>query len=531
MPEINGPEAVRMKLKSGIAPVAIAAVLLAGTACTGKTNSPSDTAASASTVRTPLMSDPPPLDPDTFYQPEGLLIMTAAYQGLLTYAPGSTKIDGLLATKWDVSPDGLTYTFTLRDGVKFSDGTPFDSAAAKASFQRRIDMKGGPSYMLDEVKDMQTPDPQTFVVTLNKPVAPFLDYLASPYGPLMTSPTAVSQNETGGDHASAWLASHTAGTGPYELTEAVPASHYTMVANKNFWGQTPQITTVKLPVVATAAVQRLQLGNGELDMILHGLSKVDYEALAAGPNTEVLQENALVKSMIMVNPASQVFGARDACVALEAALDEKALTTQIFGAQGEPSTQFYPVGMLPEGAVPDVHDYDPAKLAEVGKAGGNVVIGYPTGDSSLQDLANHLQVILQQAGLTATIRDFPLAQFFALPENPDQRPDLMLASMNPDAAHPDTWSRIYQYTNAPVNIQGCSVPEADKLMDAGSIEPDPAKSQALYIDAGKAYRDSLCWVNISDLHNTIAARKGYSGWQSQPAWMWDTDFSTLKYGQ
>ncbi|WP_099245803.1 ABC transporter substrate-binding protein [Mycobacterium sp. shizuoka-1] len=518
-----------MKIRSGIAPLAIATLLLAGTACSAKTNSPNEAGATASTVRTPLMSDPPPLDPDTFYQPEGLLIMTSTYQGLLQYAPGSTKIAPLLATKWDVSPDGLTYTFTLRDDVKFSDGTPFDSAAAKASFQRRIDMAGGPAYMLADLKDMQTPDPHTFVVTLTKPVAPFLDYLASPYGPLMTSPTAVAEHASGNDHASAWLASHTAGTGPYELTEAVPASHYTMTANKNYWGTAPQITSVKMPVVATAAVQRLQLGNGELDMILHGLAKVDYDALAGGPDTEVLQENALIKTMIMVNPASAVFSSRDARAALSSALDVNALTTQVFGAQGAPSTQFYPIGMLPDGAVPDTHDYDPAKLAAVGKSGGDVQIGYPTGDSSLQDLANQLQVILQQAGLKATIRDFPLAQFFALPENPDQRPDLMLASMNPDAAHPDTWSRIYQYTNAPVNIQGCSVPEADKLLDAGSIEPDPAKSQALYIEAAKAYRDSLCWVNISDLHNTIAARKGYSGWQSQPAWMWDTDFSTLKH--
>src|ERR1700704_1400704 len=283
-----------MKVKSGVTYLAATALLLAGTACSGGSNSPTDSAALTSSVRSPLLSDPPPLDPDVFYQPEGLLSMTSAYQGLLHYAPGTTKIDGLLATKWTVSPDGLTYTFTLRPGVKFADGTPFDSAAAKASFQRRIDMAA-------DLKDMQTPDPLTFVVTLKKPVAPFLDYLASPYGPLMTSPTAVTQHASGGDHATGWLASHTAGPGPYELTEAVTASHYTLSANKNYWGDAPQITTVSLPVMTATAVQRLQLSTGQLDMILHGLSKGDYEALATGPNTEVLQGNALVKALIMVN--------------------------------------------------------------------------------------------------------------------------------------------------------------------------------------------------------------------------------------
>jgi peptide/nickel transport system substrate-binding protein len=259
------------------------------------------------------------------------------------------------------------------------------------------------------------------------------------------------------------------------------------------------------------------------------LSKGDYEALGTGPNTEVLQQNALVKAHVMVNPASKVFGPSQAREALSAGLDQTALTTTVFGQQGSPSTQFYPTGMLPDGAVPDQHQLDPSKLAAIGAKGGAVEIGYPTGDSSLQDLANQIQVVLQRAGLTATVQDFPSAEFFALNEHPEQRPDLLLASFNPDAAHPDTWSRIYQYTNAPLNLQGCSAPAADKLLDEGSAEPDHAKSQALYIEAAKAYRDSLCWVNIADLHNSIAARKGYSNWQSQPAWMWDTDFSTLKY--
>ena len=518
-----------MPPKSGLVALAATMLLFSSTACSGSANQGTDSATLTSSVRTALLSDPPPLDPDTFYQPEGLLIMTSAYQGLVHYAPGSTEIQGLLATRWTVSPDGLIYTFALRPGVKFADGTPFDAAAARASFLRRIDMAGGPSYMLAELADMQTPDPMTFVVKLKKPVAPFLDYLASPYGPLMTSPTAVAQHAAGGDHATAWLAAHTAGTGPYELTEAIPADHYTLKANANYWGTAPRITTVTLPVISATAVQRLQLDQGQLDMILHGLSKGDYEAVASASNTEVLQQNALVKAMVMVNPASPVFGALPARVALSAGLDQTALTKDVFGQQGAPSTQFYPSGMLPDGAVPDQHQHDPAQLTALGSRGGAVSIGYPTGDSTLQDLANHVQVILQQAGFSPTVQDFPSGQFFALNEHPEQRPDLLLASFNPDAAHPDTWSRIYQYTNAPVNLQGCSVPAADALLDQGSADPDQARSRALYVQAAKAYRDSLCWVNLADLHNSVATRKGYSNWQGQPAWMWDTDFSTLSF--
>ena len=518
-----------MKSKCVAALFTAAAVALASTACGGGGGGATGGGASARTIRTPIIADPPPLDPDVYYQPDGLLIMTAAYEGLLKYANESSKLEGLLATSWQVSPDGLTYTFNLRDGVKFADGTTFDSAAAKASFQRRIDMAAGPSYMLAEVADMQTPNPRTFVVTLKRPVAAFLDYLASPYGPLMTSPTAVSQHAVGGDRATAWLGSHTAGTGPYDLTAVAPSSKYTLTANPNYWGGAPQIKTVEIPIIADPAVQRLQLDNGQLDMVLHGLTKSDYDALAKGPNTEVVHQKALIKALMLVNPESRVFASPEARAALDEALDREAITKNVFGAQGVPSTQYYPNGMLPDGAVPDNPPLDPAKLAAIGANGGDVVIGYQAGDNTVRALTNQIQVVLQNAGFTATIRDVPASQFFELGNQPDQCPDLLVTLFNPDAAHPDTWSRIYQYTDAPVNLLRCSVPAADALLDQGSAEPDVTKSQDLYVQAAKAYQASDCWINVSDVYDTIAARKGYSGWSHQPPWQWDTNFATIKY--
>lgn len=428
-----------------VASLTLVAALLAG--CGSGDGAASQEASDV--IRTPLVADPPALDPDTYYQPDGLLIMTSVYEGLLRYRTGTTELEGLLATEWTVSDDGLTYTFDLRPDVTFSDGTPFDAAAAEASFQRRIDMAGGPSYMLAEVAAMDTPDDLTFVVTLARPQAPFLDYLASPYGPLMTSPTAVAEHAVDGDLAADWLATHTAGTGPYVLTEASQATVYRMEANPDYWGPAPEITEVVMPVIADVAVQRLQLEEGQLDMVLHGLSKGDYAALSQAADLEVRQEPALLKGQVWINPDSAVFGPAPARRALRDALDPEALTTEIFGDQGSPSTDFYPTGMLPAGAVPDERGTDPTALTAL-KGNDPIVIGFPGGDSSLRAFANRLQVILQEAGMTATIQDMPSSQVFSLPEQPGQRPDLFVTVFNPDAAHPDTWSRIYQFTGAPV---------------------------------------------------------------------------------
>ena len=137
------------------------------------------------TLRTAFSADPSPLDPDSYYEAEGLAITTSVYEGLLQYKPDSDELEGELAETWDVSEDGLTYTFELRDDVKFSDGTPFNSEAAKASLERRADLAAGPSYMVEPIKSISTPSDTELIVELKRPVAPFLDYLASPYGPVM----------------------------------------------------------------------------------------------------------------------------------------------------------------------------------------------------------------------------------------------------------------------------------------------------------------------------------------------------------
>ena len=160
-------------------------------------------AASPSRVlTTAITADLSPLDPDTYYEAQGLPITQATYQTLLTYAPNSPKLEPLLATSWRESPDGLSYTFQLRRGVRFSDGTPFNAAAAVASFKRRTALKGGPSYQTAEIKSYATPGPYTLVIHMKVRVAPFLDYLASPYGPLMSSPTDAKRHDVGGEHGS-----------------------------------------------------------------------------------------------------------------------------------------------------------------------------------------------------------------------------------------------------------------------------------------------------------------------------------------
>ena len=222
-------------------------------------------------------------DPDVFYATEGLEVTTSVYQGLLQYANNSTRIVGDLARSWTVSPDRRTYTFQLQPNVKFHDGTPFNSAAVKFSFERRVAINQGPAYMLAHVSSVATPTPTEVVVHLSSPVSAFLDYLASPFGPKMVSPTEIRAHEVRGDWGQHWLLEHDAGTGPYEITRWVPGQEYTLSRFAHYWGRAPGFSKVEISIVPDISIQEIELRSGALDMITHGLTPSAVASLASSP--------------------------------------------------------------------------------------------------------------------------------------------------------------------------------------------------------------------------------------------------------
>jgi peptide/nickel transport system substrate-binding protein len=512
-----------------VALVAVVALVLAACGGSDEDGGGGGGSSSATSLRLALADNPAPLDPDTYYEAQGTVITQAAYEGLVKYKPDSAELEGLLATSWSVSPDGRTYTFELRPDVTFSDGTPFDAQAAKASLERRTAVAGGPSYMLADVASIDAPEPLKLVVRLRRPSAPFLHYLASPFGPVMISPTAVREHAQGDDLAARWLGSHTAGTGPYELTEAQRSVRYVLRANPRYWGERPAFETVSFAIVPDVANQQLQLQGGSLDGILGGLTTRDVAALEQGGQVQVLNFPALQKAALWINPRSPVFGAPPVRAAMRAAFDNAQLTEQLYGSRAEPSRDVYPAGMLPDGAAPDVPEVDEAQLEQAlaSSRGEKVTIGW-WADAAMRELANLVQLRLHDLGIEASVRQFSAAEILAMPTRPSLRPDLLAVALNPDAAAPDTWSRVYWHADAPVNILGCTVPEADRLLDEAVVEPNAERSDELGAQAAEVYRASNCWINIADVRDTIVLRRGVGGAEHELPWLMATRLATLR---
>ena len=518
----------------GFAALGLSAVLLAGACSSGSSSSGATSPTNATApdvINLGFTADMQVPDPDVFYELEGNAVMTSVYEGLIRYKQDSTDFEPALAESYTVSSDGKTYTFKLRTGVTFHDGTPMDSAAVKASFERRTKLGAvsAPGYMLADVTSYGTPDPKTFVVNLDGPVSAFLDYLASPYGPKVSSPALLTAN-AGSDMAQTYLKTHDAGTGPFQMAEFVPGDHYTLSRFDGYWGGKAAVSKIHIAILPDLSTQQLKLQSGELQMIIHGLSKTDIASYEGNKKFQVQRFPANFKSLLMVNQNKGLFKSAALRTALQSAIDKKGIVDQVYGKDATVSNQLYPTGELPVPTAADTPPYDPTQLASAVKSlpSKKVDLGYTSDDARNQRVAELIQTELQAAGMDATVRGIPIAQAFDLPNHADQAPDLLLTTVNPDASHPDTWIRIFMNTKGSLNWLLCSVPDSDTAMDAGLHATDKATIQSDYAKAADLQIKNGCFDSIADVKDVVVAQAGYSNWIHQAPAIFSVRFGALR---
>jgi peptide/nickel transport system substrate-binding protein len=526
-------------LRSRVLPSLLVTSALVVTGCgsgSGKsTTAVANTSAATSTatvLNVPFVDDMGVPDPDVFYGAEGLMVTNGVYDSLLQYAENSTQVIGDVADLPTVSADGLTYTFTLHQRITFHDGTALDSAAVAASFARRTKVNQGPSYMLAQVASVDTPSATTLIVHLKTPVSAFLDYLASPWSPKILSPTAIKAHTVGDDEAQKWLGTHDAGSGPYEIKSFVTGQKYVLSRFDNYWGTKANFPEVDISIVNSISTQEAELEKGELDMITHGLPTQGVADLATKSGLTVHRYPSTLKNLLFVNPNKGAFTSVAARDALEQALDKPALAKDVFGSAATASTQLYPPNELPASSTTSVVKYDPTVLKGMVDSlpTKTVDIGYDSSDPRNQEMANFLQVALQQEGLQATARAIPIAEVFAISTHLDKAPTILIQTTPPDASHPDTWARIYMSSTGGANYMLCKDPAADKELDAGLASTTKSDVDAHYGAAGNLLVKNGCFIDIADVQDTIVTRSSLTGIYHVPAMPWNLNLAKIKNG-
>jgi peptide/nickel transport system substrate-binding protein len=311
-----------------------------------------------------LASDPGTLDPAEAVDESALLITRHLYEGLTAYEPGGTRAIPALAEAWDTSADGLKWTFHLRPGVRFSDGTPLTADSAARNFKRWLNrtppgdyafwhlMFGGFAGESDEngeplslLTAADAPDEATLTLTLRRPDAALPATLAMPSFALV-NPIAF---ETGSAFGARGTAS--AGTGPFVLDGWRPESLIHLIRNPNYWGApssedprsgaegTPDELIFKIIPDDTQRFLALQVG--EIEGMAH-LNPKDYAAAQTSLNTRMDFDPALNVLYLGFNQAHVPWGNLDCRLAVAFALNKARYVQEFFPGDADAALAMQP---------------------------------------------------------------------------------------------------------------------------------------------------------------------------------------------
>ena len=479
-------------------------------------------------LRLPYVADIGSFDPDNAFEVGGLSAINNVYEGLVDYIPGGTELTGLLAASWEVSADGTVYTFQIKPGVLFHDGTPADAAAIKASFERRMTGDVILGYFLWNVAAIDAPDATTLVITLNSPQPSFLDALASPWGPKAVSPAAMAAN-AGADMGKTWLVEHAVGTGPFMLTEFLRGQEIVLERFDDYHGAAPFFARIELPIVPDVGQQLLQLRTQEIDAIP---ANYPWEQLAALPPGVTLTASPSMSLLTgFVNPTGPLADAavRDAVLT---AINPANWVTDAFGGYATPATSLFPAAMLTP-ATPIAFPTDiAAAQAAIATAGPvSLTIGYSSEEAANVERATDLMVAeLAEIGVQATVTVMPVGAIFAMFEDPEAAPDLVLARQSPDAAHPENQTSVFYVTDAPLNLFRVSLPEADAVAAGAGSLTDLAERDAAYAQAAQMWFDAGLFIPFADIQDVVVHAEGLVDLGLRAPWpMGNIDFGTVRW--
>ena len=254
------------------------------------------------------------LDPGRSIETTTNMINHSTYDALVTFeGEDLTTPKPWLATEWTVSDDGTTYTFTLRPDVTFASGNPLTSTDVKWSFDRVRNLQSNPLFLIEKVTEVQAPDPQTVVITLDTPYPGILPILASPSLGILDSVLVIQNGGSDAadaaetDTAEAFLNGQSAGSGAYMMTSYLPDQEVVLEKNPHAWQGQQAFDRIVLRNITEPATQKLQLEAGDID-IATGLSQDQLATMQSSEGVTSATSPAATTFYVLINNNPEVGG-------------------------------------------------------------------------------------------------------------------------------------------------------------------------------------------------------------------------------
>jgi peptide/nickel transport system substrate-binding protein len=352
-----------------------------------------------------IQLEPPGLDP-TAGAASAIREVTYAniFQGLTRIdSSGAVKTD--LAKSWTISPDGLTYSFTLQSGVTFQDGTPFDCSIVQFSYARAAapDSINAQKQLFAPIAKVACPTPGEAVVTLKHPTSTFLYDMA--WGDaVMVAPKTAASNKT-----------QPVGTGPFSFSRWVPGDRIELVRNPHYWGPAPKLAGVTFRIIGDPAAATAALLSGSLDAYPNFPAPETVPKFQHDPRFTVDIGTTEGKVIMALDDAAKPFNDVRVRRALAYAIDRRALIEAAYSGLGTPIGSHYAPGDPGYVDLSNTYPYDPARAKALLQAAGvapgtSFTITLPP-PSYAQRGGEIIAAYLQQVGLNAKLSSVEWAKW------------------------------------------------------------------------------------------------------------------------
>ena len=462
-------------------------------------------------------------------------LFSLVYDALVEYGEYGEIMPGL-AESWDISSDGTVYTFYLRQGVKFSDGTPFNADAVKFSMERMQYRCPMGWASMEDFTRIEVVDPYTVKIYYDEPYYPILQELTLCRPQRILSPSAV---EPYGDPEGMFI--KPVGTGPFKFREYVKDQKYVLVRNGNYWGKKAGLAQIILKSIPDGATRLMALRAGEVDFLGPGFCEVPPGAVAdliRNPDIQVLTKEGETVVYIIPNYAREPYNDVRVRQAINYAMDKEAISSALFaGLYRETkgafatTTPYYRESY--EKGIIKGYPYDPEKakelLAEAGwkdtdgdgivdKGGkpfeAELVISAVTGYIMVNDmpLAEVIQAYLKDVGIKVNIECMERGAWW----------DSVTKTYEYDMYIYGPWGAIY---DPPATLMGYwytggrlryTDPEFDELMDKVLVTTDENERQEIYDEIFKYIDEKALVAPLVQTEKIFAFQSYVKGFEIPP---------------
>ena len=429
-------------------------------------------------------------------------------EGLLIYG-FDFKPQPALATEWSVSPDGLTYSFTLRPGVKWHDGKDFTSSDVAYSIDllKKFHPRGRATF--SAVTQVDTPDPLTAVLHLSKPAPYLLTALDASESPIVPKHVYEGTDPLTNKNASAPI-----GTGPFVFKEWVKGSHIILDRNPDYWDKgKPYLDRVVVRFIADKGARSAAFETGELD--LGGGPPVATSDLARlqalptlGSDTRGYEYNGTM-TQLYFNYDNPVFKDKRVRQAIAHAIDLNLLLETVYFGYGKVSAASISANLAAfHNAALKPYKYDPVLagklLDEAGfpkKADGTrLSLRLYANPYNYQASGDFVKQALTKIGIAVDFQFFDFSTYIQKTYT-GREFDLTLESLSntfdpTPGVQRTLWSKNFKVGLPFSNASHYESPAADKLLEDAAVEPDPARRRQLWLDFQQHVYDEVAAINL-----------------------------------